>query len=268
MTGVSKPGAEQNLFKIVLAPAIALICLGATVVLQLPKLHSLTHTVNSPTEYFKEEEFERTQITLFKQLPSFSFNNLIADWAFLKFLQYFGDGLTRQKTGYSLAPEYFEVIVNRDPRFIKPYLFISAASSIYAGRPDRTVALMEEGLKSISPNNSPDSYLIWIYKAADELLFLGDTKAAQRSYEMAARWASIQNGPQSQQIAARARETAQFLASNPDSKRAQANSWAMVLVNAVDDRTRQLAIDRIEALGGKVTITTQGEVKIAPPKND
>jgi len=264
----SNPVAERNPVKLLLAPAIALICLGATVILQLPKLHSLTHTVNDSTEYFKEEEFERTQLALFKQPLSLGFNNLIADWAFLKFLQYFGDGLARQKTGYSLAPEYFEVIVNQDPRFIKPYLFLSAASSIYAGRPDRTVALMEKGLKSISPNNSTDSYLIWIYKAADELLFRGDTKAAQQSYEMAAQWASIQNDPQSQQIAARARETAQFLASNPDSKRAQVNSWAMVLVNAVDDRTRDLAVYRIKALGGQVSITSQGKVIVRLPQKD
>ncbi len=219
-------------------------------------------------QYLKEETLEETNLELLQRSPSLGFDNLVADWTFLKFLQYFGDGEARQKTGYSLNPEYFEIIVDRDPRFIEAYLFLSPASSIYAGRPDQTVALMDKGLKSTSPDTSPDSYLIWIYKAVDELLFLGNTKAARHSYEMAAQWAIAQNHPKSQQIAARARKTAQFLACNPDSKRAQVNSWTMILVNAVSDRTRQLAIGRIEALGGQVIITPQGEVKVQLPKAD
>lgn len=192
---------------------------------------------------------------------------MIADWVFLGFLQYFGDGQVRQQTGYSLVPEYFEIIVNRDPRFIKSYLFFSVASSIYAGRPDRTVTLMNQGLKSLSPD-MPQAYYIWLYKGTDELLFLGDTEAAQHSHEMAARWASMSNESDGKRIAALSNQSAQFLARNPDSKKAQVNSWTMILVNAVDGRTRQLAIDRIEALGGQVSISPKGEVKIAPPKQD
>jgi hypothetical protein len=42
----------------------------------------------------------------------------------------------------------------------------------------------------------------------------------------------------------------------------------MVLNNAFDDRTRQLAINRIQALGGKVSITPEGEVIIQLPNKD
>ncbi len=114
----------------------------------------------------------------------------------------------------------------------------------------------------------PQAYYIWLYKGTDELLFLGDTEAAQHSHEMAARWASMSNESDGKRIAALSNQSAQFLARNPDSKKAQVNSWTMILVNAVDGRTRQLAIDRIEALGGQVSISPKGEVKIAPPKQD
>ena len=40
---------------------------------------------------------------MLKNLPSFGFDNLIADWTFLKFLQYFGDDEARDVTGYDLA---------------------------------------------------------------------------------------------------------------------------------------------------------------------
>jgi hypothetical protein len=42
----------------------------------------------------------------------------------------------------------------------------------------------------------------------------------------------------------------------------------MVLTNALDDRTRQLAINRIEALGGKVVITPEGAVRLQLPTQD
>jgi hypothetical protein len=42
----------------------------------------------------------------------------------------------------------------------------------------------------------------------------------------------------------------------------------MVLNNAFDDHARKLAIQRIQALGGKVFITPEGELKIELPKKD
>jgi hypothetical protein len=42
----------------------------------------------------------------------------------------------------------------------------------------------------------------------------------------------------------------------------------MVLQNAVDDRTRKIAISRIEALGGKVVVTPEGEVGVQLPEKD
>jgi hypothetical protein len=255
-----------DLAKVIITPTIAAFCVVGIVSLQLSKLN-VRNQQTSKAEYLRQAESEKTDLSIQKQAPSFGFDNLIADWTYLRFLQYFGDGPAREQTGYSLSPEYFEIIVNRDPRFTKAYLFLSPASSLYAGRPDRTVALMEQGLKSISPD-MPDAHFLWIYKAVDELLFLGNTKAAKHSYEMASKWASIHDDLESQQVAARTRETAQFLARNPKSRRAQIGAWVTILSNAVDDATRQFAINRIRALGGQVSISPQGEVRVQAPKED
>ena len=59
-----------------------------------------------------------------------------------------------------------------------------------------------------------------------------------------------------------------FLAKNPDSKQAQVSAWTMVLNNALDDRTRAMAINRIEGLGGEVIITPEGAVQIKLPQSD
>jgi hypothetical protein len=130
---------------------------------------------------------------------------------------------------------------------------------------------MNLGLKSITSNVSPDAYFVWLYKGVDEILFLGNAQAAKHSYEMAAQWASLQSTSLSQQIAGQARQTAQFLAHNPNSKRVRASAWATILGNARDDRTRQLALREIQKLGGEVTYTRKGEavyIGVSMPKED
>lgn len=251
-----------NLARALVIPAIASLCAVAIVSLQLPKLHNQQQQTDK-AEYLKQEELERLRLTFIKKLPSFGFNNLLADWVYLNFIQYFGDTSARQQTGYSLSPEYFEIVVQRNPRLVNAYFFLSPATSIYAGRPERSVALIEQGLQSIDPKTEPKAYLLWLYKGVDELLFLGDTQAARRSYQMAAQWAStFTNNPT---IAARARETAQFLAKNPQSVQARIGAWTMILSNARDDATRQIAILNIKKLGGEVTITSDGMLQIKTP---
>jgi len=261
---------HQNLNQSVAASIVALACVVALGVLQRPQLTQLRGGAEnaSPEALQKEVESEKVRINLLKKFPAFGFDNLLANWAFLGFLQYFGDDEARKITGYRLSPDYFDVIIDRDPKFLKAYLFLSGSSSLYAGMPERSVALMEKGLKSLSPQAPPGSYYVWRYKATDELLFLGDAQAARQSYGKVAEWASVSSDEESKNVAAFSRRTAEFLARNPLSKSAQVNAWALVLSTAPDERTRKIAISRVEALGGKVIITPEGAVKIRLPQAD
>lgn len=255
----------------ILTPSIVLLCGVCIIKIQFSKLADISgqvQSVRSKNENLQIVANEEASLELLKRSPSFGFDNLIADWAFLRFLQYFGDGDARSQTGYTLSPEYFEIIVDRDPKFVKPYLFLSISTSLYAGEAHRTVALMNKGLQSLSSKQDLDSYLIRIYKATDELLFLGDTKAAQESYMEAAEWAFASEDPSIRKVGAVAAKTATFLSKNPDSKRAQANAWLMVLSNAVDDTTRQRALKNIAKLGGRVNITENNTVSIELPEGD
>ncbi len=252
---------------------IALLSIITLRWLQLPQLNQLKRGSQdtSTAELQQEIEAEKVRLNLLQKFPTFGFNNLLADWVFLNFLQYFGDDEVRAKTGYQLSPDYFEVIIDRDPKFLQAYFFLSGSTSIYAGIPQRSVALMEKGLQFLRPKAPPQSYYVWRYKGIDELLFLGEGKAAQHSFEMAAEWASYYNDAESQSVAAISRRTAQFLERKPDSRIAQANAWSLVLSNAIksnDKGSAQLAINRIEALGGQVSISEEGAVKVFLPKED
>lgn len=259
------------LAKKLFSTTITLLCAGVIASLQFSKLTQINSQANqtqSRVEYLQTSEQEKASLVFMEKLPAFGFDNLLADWAFLRFLQYFGDGEARQQTGYALSPNFFDIVIKRDPLFLKPYLFLSTSSSLYAGRADKTVDLMNQGLRFLSPQNNPDAYFVWMYKATDELLFLGNTQAARSSYEKAAQWAKANGNPESQQIGAIMARTARFLASNPDSKQAQANAWLMVLSNAVDDNTRQIAIDKIKKLGGQVAFTPKGTINVQLPQQD
>ncbi|AFZ30711.1 hypothetical protein Glo7428_2190 [Gloeocapsa sp. PCC 7428] len=253
-----------------LAASIAvLLCVFGVISLQVPRLNQLnTRKTLTKEALIRETEAEKVRLNLLRQLPSFGFDNLIANWVFLNFLQYFGDDEVRPQTGYSLSPEYFEIILDRDPRFLQAYLFLSSSTSLYAGMPERAIALMNRNLKLLSPTVPQKSYYIWRYKGIDELLFLGDSTAAQQSFTTAARWASVYADEESKQVAAISQKTAEFLSRNPKSKSAQVGAWTMVLSNPVDAATRDLAIRRIQALGGEVSISPEGVVQVKPPKED
>lgn len=264
----SSPSHERVRFPAWLGGAAAIaLCFGAIALLQVPQLRELQQQSKTPAIEVLRRQMaaQRVQLEFLQKMPSFGFNNLIGNWAFLNFLQYFGDEAARQKTDYTLSPDFLEVTIQRDPYFMAAYAFLSTSTALYAGMPERSVALMEHGLTSLRPDFPPGSFYVWRSKAIDQLLFLGDSQGAAESFETAAEWA-IQSGyPGSEGAAQVSRQTAAFLRANPDSRSAQVAAWGMVLENAPDDRTRQTAITRIRELGGNVTVTTQGRLQIVAP---
>lgn len=256
--------------KAIATPFVICACILGVSLIQFPRLQKLINSKQSASLETLEKEIksENLRLNFLQKMPSFGYDNFIADLVYLNFLQYFGDDEVRDKTGYSLSPEYFEVILERDPRFLAAYRSLSISTSLYAAMPERAIALSEEGLKSLSPSVPEKSYYVWRYKGIDELLFLGNAQAAQQSFATAANWASNFSDGESQLIANTSQKTAEFLSRNPNSKYAQISSWSMVLNNQVDERTRKRAIREIEALGGKVITTPEGNQKIVFPPKD
>ena len=243
---------------------------AAIVWLQTPQLAALKHQRKSLSQAaLRQAEAKlKVQLSIAKTLPTFGFDNLVADWHFIDFIQYFGDTEVRQKAGYGAAMEYFDAILDRDPRFLYGYFYLSSTGSLYAGQPERSVGIMTRGLKSLSPKVPDRGYYIWRLKAVDELLFLGKVPAARDSMLNAASWARQNPNREGQNVAQLSQNTANYLARNPNSKQAQFDAWNMVLGAAVDDFVIQRAIAGIRATGGKVTISPTGEFKVEAPVKD
>jgi tetratricopeptide (TPR) repeat protein len=247
--------------------------LGAFVViiyLQTPQLTLIKNQRKSLSKAVlqQEEAKAKVRLAIAKTLPTFGFDNLVADWHFIDFIQYFGDTEVRQKAGYASAMEYFDAMLDRDPRFLYGYFYLSSTGSIYAGQPERSVSIMNRGLKSLSPKVPDRGYYIWRLKGVDELLFLGKVADARNSMLNAANWARQSGDREGQNVARISQNTAAYLARNPNSKQAQFDAWSLVLGAAVDDFVVKRAIAGIRATGGKVTISPTGEFKVEAPAKD
>lgn len=243
---------------------------AAIVYLQMPQLAAVKERSKIVDKLVLRREEARTNryLSIAKTFPTFGYDNLVANWYFLEFVQYFGDSEVRKQVGFGSSMEYFEAILNRDPRFLQGYFYLSSTGTMYAGAPERSVEIMERGLKSLSPQVPDRGYFIWRLKAVDELLFLGNVPAARNSMQTAANWARQSPTQEGQNVARLSQNTATYLARNPNSKKAQFDTWSMVLNAAVDDFVAQRAIAGIRATGGNVTISPTGEYKIVPPTKD
>ncbi|NJL21292.1 MAG: hypothetical protein HC895_11465 [Leptolyngbyaceae cyanobacterium SM1_3_5] len=263
MTITRQPRSIASLISI----GLVIVGLVAIVLLQLPQLRQIqaaSETPN-PAQIQRDTMIQTARLNLLEKAPTFGFDNWVADWAFLSFLQYFGDQPARLATDYRLSPEFFDVVINRDPRFLQVYPFLSSSTALFAAQPERSIALMNQGLQSMTPTNPPGSFYVWRNKAIDELLFLGDAQAARQSFLKAAEWARASGLPEAENAAIVSERTAQTLARNLDSRQAQIGAWVLVLSSAPDDRTRQTAIERIEQLGGQFVPQPDGGFTVLPP---
>lgn len=205
-----------------------------------------------------------SQVQLLANIPSLGFRNLVADWTFLQFLQYFGNKEHRQITGYGLSGDFFEIIIDRDPYAYDPYIFLSSSLTLFAAQPERAVELQEKGLQSLTPKLPPESYFIWRSKGIDEILFLDDTEAARRSHEIAAQWAAQSPDPRAEEDQQSLKRTAEFLATDPDNPQVQVNAWLQVLASAPDEAAQTIAIQNIEAIGYEVVPRASGGYSVQP----
>ena len=244
------------------------LCSGiaSIVFLQKDSLSEL-ETVKNYDTYHKEQLAFTSAAKVRKEIPSFGFNNLLADLTFLKFVEYFGDAEAREITGYSTVTDYFEDIVNRDPNFIQSHLVMSAANSLFTGKPEETVSLINKALEKVDLKAPHYPFLLWTYKAVDETIFTGDLKAARHSYEIAARWArQYKEVELGKEMARRYDKTAKYLASNPDPTEAQFGAWMSILYTTKDQKTQAHILKQIKNLGAEVNITPDGRLDIKPPK--
>ncbi|MGB3238210.1 MAG: hypothetical protein WBB29_07935 [Geitlerinemataceae cyanobacterium] len=240
--------------------AIVLVAAIVAGTLQWTQLDRLAAQADDPERAVQQE---RGKLTLLRRMPTLGYDNLLADWLFLRFLGYFGDELERSQTGYDLTPDYFEPIVRLDPRFLGIYPFLSMGISYYLGNPELAGQYMERGIKALSPEVNPDGYAILRFRGLDQLLLEGDIPGTIETYYRIADWFDRIGRPDSAQ---QFRDGAEFLAQNPDSIQPQLWGWQQVYYNAVDRRVQERAEQELLKLGAIKQEDANGNIGFVLPK--
>jgi hypothetical protein len=254
---LSIKSAAKSWITILLHCAIALPAIAGVVSMQRTQLQKPALWAESTKQ---AEQQEAMRLDLLGKTPSFGFDNLVADWAFLNFLTYYGDEEARSQTGYSLSPKYFDIITQRDPRFADSYLFLSGTLSHQLGQPEQALKLMQRGMNALSPQMTPKAFVVWRFAALDQLLLLGDTSGAIHSLEIAANWSA--QTQEYRDFAPIFYGTANFLKTEPDSKVVRFQAWAAVYGQAAaigDRKTQARAKQEILALGAVEKIDEKGQ---------
>ncbi|MGI0479168.1 hypothetical protein ACN4EE_00095 [Geminocystis sp. CENA526] len=228
------------------------ISVSGIIKLQIPFINKTDQSI-SEEEYKKLEQKDSLQLSFFKRIPSLGFNNLIADITFLNFIQYYGNAEARNITGYNLIPDYYQIVVNRDPYFVTSHFILEPANTLFAGKPRLSAELISKTLDKVKPTQTL-AYQLWLYKGILQILFLNDLEGAKYSYTMGANWARQENTENSLHSAVLAEATVKFLETEPDNRKITASAWLSIVVNARDEQTREIAKKQIDELGGKIIV--------------
>lgn len=244
-------GSNKGWISTLVTGAVAVVTLAGVVWMQRSQLDQPSQWLENPQQ---AERQETLRLGLLKQLPSFGFDNVLADWTFLNFLQYFGDNPAREKTGFSLSPKYFDIITQLDPRFVEAYMFLSGSISYQLGQPELAIRLMKRGTTALSPQINPKAFQVWRFMSLDQLLLLGDVPGTIHSLQMAAKWVE---GTPDAEYEPLFKQTAAFLKKDPNSKPVRIASWAAIYQQAMemgDKHTQERAKQQVEALGAKLVV--------------
>jgi hypothetical protein len=251
----------------VLKVTIAAAAIAGIIKLQQPQLQQLSaRDVASP----EDQRQEALNLSLMSRSPSFGLDNILADWAFLNFVQYDGDTATRKAVGYPLAPKYFEMITRLDPRFVDSYVFLSGIMSYQMGMPKEAIALMDRGTSALTPKDHPKAFLVWRLKGLDQLLMANDLDASQFSYNQAGDWALASSDASVREVGPIFKQTAEFIRTDPNNKTVLLWSWSAIYDQAVvtrDEVTQARAREMLLKIGAIERNDEKGNIYFSlPPK--
>ncbi|UAJ73056.1 hypothetical protein IQE94_01510 [Synechocystis sp. PCC 7339] len=269
MDQLSFSSMSGNFKKIFRNCALIVVSISGIIYLQSLNLTGKAQPTASQ-DYAVNLEDERLKLTALGKAPSLGFNNIIADWLYLQFIQYFGDNEAREMSGYGLVVDYFEQIIYKDPLFTNAIARLDVATSLFAGEPQASVNFLSSALHK-QPNKFKSlipPYYLWRAKGNNELLFLGDTEAAKESYINSIKSAQSYDTEDSKHIAEISKSSIKFLQTNPDSKFARISAWVNVLSNNPDPKTVKKVTEEIRALGGKVEVLASGAIQVKLPEKD
>lgn len=221
----------------------SLLPLTLVAILAIPTYWIQVHTI----EQYRKEGFNLETdsiLAVSKVMPSFGGQNLLADFLWLRFVQYFGDTEVREKTGYGLNFEYLQAITDRNPQFENAYLIANLAVAAKMGRTDLAEQLLLKGIQ-----HDPDSYYLWQYRGFLHFMYTGDVKKAAYSFRQNAGLAVAQEGNAKQHWGNYWLLMAKSLETFPPTPWLRRSVWQEIYFDNANKETQAHALKQLKTLG-------------------
>lgn len=154
------------------------------------------------------------------RLCALGYDQLLADWYWLTFVQYVGDTDGRARDGFADADRYLDIIVGLDPHFIKAYWFAAFIVGSEQHNPKRAQHFIDRGIDA-----NVDNWYLPFIAGINQYLNAHDEVAAAKYYRMAAKYPDAPKWVGRQADALEARIPSLFK---------QINTWANVF-NLTED---------------------------------
>lgn len=117
------------------------------------------------------------------RLVALGYDQLVADFYWLAFVNYVGDDLARDRDHYAEADKYLDLITGLDPRFVQPYWFCAFTVGAEQKRPLRANQIIQRGIRA----NQNNWYLPYI-AGINLYLFAHDEVGASKYYQAASKF--------------------------------------------------------------------------------
>ena len=197
----------------------------------------LQQKLHAAEPYRRSEFFVLVKANSLK-LCSLGFDQLIADFYWLSFIQYFGSSAERLGDNSSLAFNYLDITTSLDPYFVQPYWFAPFTVGSEMNRPDLAKKLIDRGIQA----NQNNWYLPYI-AGINQYLFAHNEIEAAKYYRMAAKF------PDAPKWLGR---QAQILEAKIPSQIKEINTWDTIYRTSDDPLVKQRAREHLAASWMKV----------------
>ncbi|MBP9092724.1 hypothetical protein KBI23_17000 [bacterium] len=172
------------------------------------------------------------------RLVALGYDQLLADFYWLAFIGYVGDGSARELDRSILADQYLDLITGLDPHFLQPYWYCAFTVGSDQKRPLRADSLIVRGIKA----NPTNWYLPYI-AGINMYLFAHDEESASRYYTSASKF------PEAPDWLGR---QAGILAAKIPSSIKEINAWETIYKTEKSSMIRMKAKNRMISLWSKV----------------
>ncbi len=172
------------------------------------------------------------------RLVSLGYDQLIADFYWLAFISYIGDGAARAVDQSKLADQYLDLITGLDPHFVQPYWFCAFTVGSAEQRPLRANAIIQRGIRA-----NPENWYLPYIAGINLYLFGHDEVAASKYYALSAKMPGSPSWMGRQ---------ARILASKIPSTIKEINAWDTIYRTEQSALIQKKAKEKLVALWSKV----------------